>query len=346
MRIKKFALLPLVLLLVLTGCKEEKEIQNTEKEVGKTIVKMRQPALMYKSNDALLVSDTGNNAIYQIKDGKKEIYSGKISNEDIYGFPEDGYKDGTNEEAKYGDPYGITKFLSGYAVTDRANNRVRYITDEGVQTIAGTGDAGLLDGKGVNSQFHSPAGITTDDDGNLYIADSLNHCIRKMDVEGNVSIYAGGKQGYLDGDRLTAQFNTPIGICYEDQSLYITDSQNQRVRKINMKSGKVETLAGVASYYEDSDIYAGGFSDGSLEVAQFDNPTGIIKDGDSIYIADTGNSAIRQIKNGVVSTILQIEDEDVSIYPAKPIGLAIEGDTLYVSDSFAGLVYSIIGIKS
>lgn len=345
MIIKKMSLLLFALLFTLTGCKEEEKIQVLKPQIGNMIIKMRQPALMYRSENHLLVTDTGNNVIYQIEDGKKKIYSGKISKEDIYGFPKNEYQDGTNDEAKYGDPYGITKFLSGYAITDRANNRIRYITEEGVKTIAGTGEAGLLDGKGTESQFHSPAGITTDDDGNLYIADSLNHCIRKMDPQGNVSIYAGGEKGYLDGDRLKAQFHTPIGIYYENDLLYITDSENQRIRKIDLKNGKVETVAGNAAYYEDSELYAGGFSDGTVEVAQFDHPTGIIKHGDSIYIADTGNSAVRQIKDGIVTTIMQIEDEDVSIYPAKPVGLAIEGDTLYISDSFAGLLYSLTGIE-
>lgn len=340
-----FVLIILLLSFIGCGSNQKSTAQKMEYQVGESITKVSKPAFLYADGKKLFVADTGDNVIYEINDEKKSVMSGKIGELDVYGFPKGGYVDSENEIAKYDSPYGITKFLEGYAVSDRGNHVIRYVTKEGVTTLAGNGAAGLFDGTGKESQFHSPAGITTDENGNLYVADSLNHCIRKIDKKGNASLYAGGTKGYSDGKRLTAKFDTPMGIYYDSKRLYITDSQNQRIRMIDLKTEEVTTIAGNASYYEESTLYAGGFLDGKVEQARFDTPTGIVVKNHCIYIADTGNSAIRKIKDGIVSTILQVEDESVSIYPAKPTGLAIKDNTLYISDSFAGLIYSIPNIQ-
>jgi len=340
-----FVLMILLLSFIGCGSNQKETAPKMEYQVGESIIKVSKPAFLYADDKKLLVADTGDNVIYEINDEKKWITSGTVGKKDVYGFSKGGYLDSENEKAKYHSPYGVTKFLEGYAVSDRENHVIRYVTKEGVVTLAGTGTAGLLDGIGKESQFHSPAGITTDKSGNLYVADSLNHCIRKIDKTGNVSLYAGGKKGYADGKRSTAKFDTPMGIYCDNERLYITDSQNQRIRMIDLKTEKVTTIAGNASYYEKSTLYAGGFLDGKVEQARFDTPTGIVVKNDCIYIADTGNSAIRKIEDGMVSTILQVEDESASVYPAKPIGLAIKENTLYISDSFAGLIYSIPNIQ-
>lgn len=340
-----FVLMSLLLSFIGCGNNQKAITQKIEYQVGESIIKVSKPAFLYADDKKLLVADTGDNVIYEINDEKKSIMSGKIGKLDVYGLPKGGYVNGENENVKFDSPYAITKFLEGYAVSDRDNHVIRYVTKEGVITLAGNGTAGFFNGVGNESQFHSPAGITTDDNGNLYVADSLNHCIRKIDKKGNVSLYAGGIKGYSDGKRLTAKFDTPMGIYYDNGRLYITDSQNQRIRMIDLKTEEVTTIAGNASYYEESTLYVGGFLDGKVDQARFDTPTGIVVKNHCIYIADTGNSAIRKVEDGIVSTILQVEDESVSIYPAKPTGLAIKDNTLYISDSFAGLIYSIPNIQ-
>ena len=151
---------------------------------------------------------------------------------------------------------------------------------------------------------------------------------------------AGTKEGYKDGAADEAAFNQPTGIDWYDGALYVCDTGNQRIRKI--EDGQVTTFAGTAGYYLESDgIFEGGYQDGIKEQAQFSNPTGILVQGGVVYVADGGNSAVRKIQNGVVSTVVMNSDPAHSVYPTQPSGLAFLDSTLYITDPFAGLVYSL-----
>ncbi|MBR5467767.1 MAG: S-layer homology domain-containing protein [Firmicutes bacterium] len=300
-----------------------------------------EPMGIYNADGVLLVADRSDNVIYQIEDGKTNVYSGKSAVKDIYGNALGYYYDGSNEEAYYGDPYDITSYLNGYAVTDKEFNVIRYISDYKVYTIAGNENAGYKDDSGVKARFNGPTGITTDDEGNLYVSDTQNNVIRKIDTKGRVTTFAGTKkEGYKDGEVKKATFNQPTGIDWYNGALYVCDTGNQRIRKI--ENGKVTTFAGAAEYYVDSDgIFEGGYQDGKALQAQFADPMGILVEKGIVYVADSGNSAIRKIENGVVSTILANNDPDNSTYPAQPRDMAIVDGMLYISDSFAGLVYSL-----
>ena len=300
-----------------------------------------EPVGILNADGVLLVTDTSDNVIYQIVDGEASIYSGKVAVEDIYGDALEYYYDGGVETAYYGDPYDITPYLNGYALTDTAFNVVRYISENKVYTIVGSGKAGYQDGNSIETAFNGPTGITTDDEGNLYVADTQNNVIRKVDTQGNVTTFAGtGKEGYKDGAANAAQFNQPIGLDWEKGALYVCDTGNHRIRKV--ENGKVTTFAGTAGYYLESDgIYEGGYQDGAAAQAQFESPMGVLAYGDTVYVADSGNGAVRAIKNGVVSTVVINADSLQSVYPAKPNGLAMLNGTLYVADPFAGLVYSV-----
>ena len=331
MNMKKVLALTMSLLMVFGTC---------QTAFGQVTI-LKEPVGLHSVDGALLVTDKGDNVIYRIENGKAEIFSGKVAVEDIYGDALEYYYDGSVTGAYYGDPYGITPYLEGYAVTDTAFNVVRYISDNKVYTIAGDEKGGFKNGSGIYALFNGPTGITTDEDGNLYVADTQNNVIRKINEKGKVTTFAGaGKEGYKDGAANEAQFNQPTGLDWENGALYICDTGNQRIRKV--ENGTVTTFAGTAGYYLESDnIFEGGYQDGAAAQAQFSNPMGILVQGGTVYVADSGNGAVRMIKNGVVSTAVMNADPLAAVYPARPNGMAMLDGELYIADSFAGLVYSL-----
>ena len=165
-----------------------------------------------------------------------------------------------------------------------------------VSTLAGSGTSGYTDGTGTSAQFKYPTGVAVDGAGNVYVADQLNHRIRKITTSGVVSTLAGsGTSGYADGTGTSAKFDYPIGVAVDGAgNVYVADGSNQRIRKITT-SGVVSTLAG--STY--------GYTDGTGTSAKFTSPTGVAVDGaGNVYVADESNHRIRKITtSGVVSTL-------------------------------------------
>lgn len=164
--------------------------------------------------------------------------------------------------------------------------------------FAGTGSPGTADGPLNTAQFNKPSGITADGNGALFIADSSNHCIRKIE-NSQVSTVAGtcGTPGTDDGDALSkALFRSPVGILVDSQKqLFVADTANNCIRRVT--SGAVTTVAGVCG------TLTGGFLDGDAKSAKFLLPFGIVftpKGG--MLVVDTGNHCIRSLEGGVVST--------------------------------------------
>ena len=158
------------------------------------------------------------------------------------------------------------------------------------------GAQGSKDGAGNSAQFEFPYGITIDAAGNLYVADTWNHRIRKVTSVGEVSTIAGSGQGFSNGQGTTAQFDTPVSITIDAAgNLYVADTWNHRIRKITPNGG-VSTLAGSGQP---------GFVDGRGSAARFYRPSGITIDATgNLYVADTNNHSIRKVTpEGVVSTL-------------------------------------------
>lgn len=184
-------------------------------------------------------------------------------------------------------------------IADTQNHLIKKISPDGVVSIvAGSGIAGDADGAPLQAKFNRPAGVAVDVAGNLYVADTGNHTIRFIDManSGSVTLLAGapGSPGNADGDALTeAAFNAPKGIVVDSGGVvYVADSGNSLVRAYF--SHTVTTIAGSAP----------GFADGQGKVALFNDPTAItIAESGNLYIADTGNSAIRRIANDDDSTV-------------------------------------------
>jgi sugar lactone lactonase YvrE len=242
-----------------------------------------------------------------------------------------GFVDGIGSAAEFNAPEGIASDAAGNLyVADTDNHRIRKITPAGeVSTIAGS-EEGFADGVGGDARFYRPSGIAVDAAGHLYVADTLNHRIRKISPAGEVSTLAGGEYGFADGVGSDARFCRPSGIAIDAAgNLYVTDTLNRRIRKIT-PAGEVSTLAGGEH----------GFADGIGSDAKFHNPSGIAIDAvGNLYVADTANHRIRKITPaGEVSTLAGGKEgfADGVGRDAKfnyPEGIAIDAaGKLYVTD--------------
>lgn len=298
-----------------------------------------------KSKGVIYVADTLNNLIKKIEKGKISILAGKAVERNEWNEGVEGYFDGKAEEAKFYKPTGLCITDNGLLVTDTGNHTIRLIhmAANKVTTFVGTGKAGIKDGERKSAMFNEPKGITMSSDGTIYVADSGNHCIRQIKKDGTVSTFAGcaGKNGYKDGSLADAQFNSPSGIFCDGKNLYVADTGNQRIRMI--KDGVVSTIAGGGTEKEEvtGDIL-GDYRDGSARSARFNGPINLVMDSKgAIYVSDEGNSMIRVIKDGKVSTVAGIGGikENGKVwrnYLTSPSGLVLSEneDYLYVSDTF------------
>ena len=167
-----------------------------------------------------------------------------------------------------------------------------------VTTIAGSGAPGVDDGTALTARFSDPFGLAVDKRGNVIVADGgQSNRIRRVTTEGKVETIAGSSEGFADGKALEAQFNTPSGVAIDRAgNIIITDTSNNRIRKLSTDGTKVSTIAGTG---------VAGFTDGRTSEAQFDGPIGIAVDkGGNLFIADTYNDSIRKITTeGLVTTV-------------------------------------------
>src|SRR5262249_7098214 len=199
-----------------------------------------------------------------------------------------GFADGPGTSAQFNNPQGVGVDASGVVyVADTNNNRIRRIgTDGTVSTLAGNGTSGLVNGAAAQSEFNGPQGVVSDNQGNLYVADTGNSTVRFISAAGQVSSVAGdGTIG--SNDSPSAHFNGLIGIGFDGQTafIYLADTQNERIRRLT-PAGTVITLTGADQ----------GFADGSAAQARFAEPAGIAVDGaGKIIVADSTNSLIREV---------------------------------------------------
>jgi hypothetical protein len=165
----------------------------------------------------LYVVDTGNSSIRKIT-------------------PDGNVTTVTGIEAKLKLPVGITSIGDDLYVSDSGNNRICKITPDGnVTTVAGSdaGDSGRHDGMGTNARFSYPCGITSVGK-DLYVVDNRNNRIRKITPDGNVTTIAGSMHGYKDGAGKESEFLNPTSVITVGKSLYVTDSANYCIRKIDL----------------------------------------------------------------------------------------------------------------
>ncbi len=300
------------------------------------------PTGIIKYRNSIYVADNKNNAIRKIKDNEVTTVAGDYSVRDEFDVVLGSFADGN--KAKFDSPSFLATPKSGILVTDTNNNLIRYFSGSRVSTYAGNIEGGYKDGKRSKALFNNPTGIVATDRGVVYIADTGNNVIRKIDRNDNVTTYAGvvtKDGGYKDGKANEAMFNRPIGLFLKDGALYVVDCGNQRIRKI--EDGKVTTVAGGGEEtYDDSNEIIGDYIDGSLENARFNFPQNVIFDNEgNMYVADTGNSAIRKIdKAGFVYTIAGLSSND-DVELVSPVGLMIDENKLYVTDTVKNCIVVI-----
>jgi sugar lactone lactonase YvrE len=202
-----------------------------------------------------------------------------------------GTDDGHATAAHFNLPTQLATDGTSLFVADSGNNTIRRIilADGTVKTIAGqAGQQGNADGPATKSSFSNPSGIATDGK-NVYVADTGNQLIRKIDLSSlETSILAGtGEEGSNEGDAAKAQFNNPGALCTDGTFLYVLDSDNHAIRKINLAAKQVSTLTQVNGH-----IGSG---------------CALSPDGKVLYISDTTENAVEQVDTS--------NGNFVSVYP-------------------------------
>ena len=255
-----------------------------------------------------------------------------------------GSTDGTGAGARFNGPDSVEVDGAGNLyVADFGNHTIRklVVSTGAVTTIAGTaGMSGSTDGMGAVARFNGPAGVAADGAGNLYVADSGNHTIRKVVVStGAVTTIAStaGMTGITDGTGAVARFYYPYGIAADGaDNLYVADTGNHTIRKVVLSTGAVTTIAGTAGTPDSTD--------GTGPVARFNGPAHVAADGaGNLYVADLNNRAIRQVvlSTGAVTTTAgrarmsgSTDGTGAAARFYNPFGLAADGaGNLYVADN-------------
>jgi hypothetical protein len=263
------------------------------------------------SDGSLYVTDSGNDMVRKaVPQGTNWVITTIAGQAGVSGSA-----DGTNNSARFWSPWGIAADTNGNLyVADFLNETIRKLRNSGtnwsVTTIAGKPSfLPLADGTNNNAHFFHPAGMTVDNGGVLYVADSANNAIRKISPVGTnwvTTTIAGLSQtfpGNADGTNRTAGFNGPTGIAVNYAGeLFVSDQQNATIRKLVPQGTNwvVTTIAGLAGNT--------GSADGTNTDARFNSPSSITVDsGGNLYVADSANATIRKVSpvgtNWVVTTI-------------------------------------------
>jgi sugar lactone lactonase YvrE len=255
-----------------------------------------------------------------------------------------GHADGSGTAARFRSTAGMTAAPNGTLfVLD--NQSLRQVTTAGVVTTPTL--------TGATPAFSTPLGIAADASGNLYLADTYNHLIRKIDSSGTVTVLAGsGTDGFVNGNGAAASFAWPEGLAVDGSgNVYVADRGNHAIRKIT-PAGVVTTLAGSGT---------AAFTDGTGTGAAFNQPVAIVLDtSGNLYVAESENHAIRKVTpTGVVTTVAgtgtagSADGTGTAASFWYPKGLALDGSgNLYVADQYnhtirkitpAGVVTTVVG---
>jgi sugar lactone lactonase YvrE len=245
--------------------------------------RFNRPAGVAIHNGNLYIADNGNHCIRRIS-----LATGIVTT--YAGFPQAGYADGAALQAQFNGPIGLAADAQGTLyVGDTNNSRIRRIAANAqVSTIAGNGQLGFADGIGIAAMFNGITGVAIDANGILYVADALNHRVRRIDGQGAVTTFAGnGTTGLVNNTGTTARFNGPYDVATDgSNNVYVADLGNHAIRRITPQR-VVTTIGGNGT---------AGMVDGTGAASRFNQPTSIeVASDGSIYVADFGNNRIRRI---------------------------------------------------
>jgi uncharacterized protein (TIGR03437 family) len=225
-------------------------------------------------------------------------------------------------------------------IADTLNRRIRKVSNGVITTLAGNGAAGFSGDNGPSNkaQLNNPEGVAIDASGNLYIADTGSNHIRKVSNGAITTVAGSGTDGFSgdNGPATSSQLSQPAGVAVDSVgNLYIDDAGNNRIRKIS--NGVITTIAG--------DGFGPGIGDnGPATSASLGYPKGLAVDSaGNVYIADTNNSRIRKVSNGVITTVAGTGTSGfsgdggpaTSAQLAFPESVAVDATgNLYILDSF------------
>ncbi len=289
----------------------------------------------------LYIADTRNNRIRKVSGGEITTVAGNGTA---------GYN-GDNipaTSAELNQPVGVAVDASGNLyIADSYNNRIRKVSGGTITTVAGTGTA-LYNGDNILATLANiawPAGITFDSTGNLFIADSNNSRIRKITMgTGMITTVAGNGTAYFGGDNgpaTSAMLDGPNDVAFDAAGLnmYIADMGNNRVRKVNLTTGVITTVAGdnidpcgldkfgdpLPCYIED-----GVPATSSMLIS----PAAVLLDAaGNLYIADSENNRVREVN----PTTQVITTATAGL--GMPMALAMDaGGDLYIADAYYSVV--------
>jgi len=258
----------------------------------------------------------------------------------------DGDTDTVGRFARMRGPTGLATDGNGFVyVADTWNHKIKRMrwSNLELKTYVGSGVGGSVDGVGSAARLQQPAGLATDQNGTLYVADRENHQIRRVripvpaipsdpEAAPTIELFAGAsaalttRWGFQDGFGTNARFRDPGGMAVDgDGNLYVADRGNARIRKIVLATGEVSTLAGSGTW---------GSADGVGTAAQFAGPEGVAFDGfGALYVADTGNHTLRRIDLSTrqVTTVAGLAGS-ASYVDALGSAARLNGPTHLVSD--------------
>jgi len=304
--------------------------------VAATAATMTQPrGIALDSSGNVYYADSGTNRIREVSGGIVTTIAGNGT----AGFTGDG---GQATSAELNTPSTMAVDVNGNVyIVDSGNQRLRKVSASNavITTVIGNGATGASgDGGAATAAALSLApSVAVDSSGNLYIAEAGNQRVRRVS-RGIITTVAGdGTQGF-SGDSMaatSAQLNTPMGITVDKSgNLYIADTENQRIREVS--NGTITTVAGNGTRGYSGDGHA-------ATSAQLQHPIAVAVDSSgSLYIADTGNNAIRKISNGIISTVVGGvfkgfcgDGGAATSAPLNgPSGVAVDGSgNLYIADS-------------
>lgn len=231
-----------------------------------------------------------------------------------------GYADGKPGKTLLSNPWGIAPYLNGFLITDTGNQALRYYDGTYLITLKTTGVS-----------LNTPTGITAGPDGSVFLSDTSASCIKQLDTNGNLSLYAGAenKSGCKDGNRLqAARFESPTGLYYYNKTLYIADSGNHRI--VSIKNDSVKTRAGSPVGQEGDRLHK------TATKGLLSNPQNILVYKKTIYIADTGNGCVKKWNGGKLLSVLPTASRKNNTVPIEPKAFLVKDGKFWVGDDFTG----------
>lgn len=301
---------------------------------------------------AVVVDSSGNVYFAQNGDSKIRKVDTKANINTIVGTGTAGFSgDGSAAtKATLNFPTGLAVDSSGNLyIADSLNNRIRKVSGSNIATIAGNGVLSYSGdgGPASSAQLNTPQAVAADSAGNFYIADTFNNVVRKVSVNGTITTIAGNGTAGFGGDggsATSAQLNGPQGIAVDSAGLnvYVSDTQNARVRKIS--GGTISTVAG-------NGTPGFGGDNGAATAAQLNVPIGLALDASgNLYIADFTNNRVRKVSGGTITTVAGNGNQGYSgdggspnnAQLDSPVAVAVDSSgNLYIADTANNVVREV-----